>query len=399
MHIGFVTPESPLDGAGGGIASYLRTILPALVQAGHRVSLFTGAKETGIYRRDGGSLTVYRLRLPGLHWYLARLPLAARTVALPLRQVEWSTRFYQVISQAARCDPPDVLEATEVGGLFLHHIAPLVIRLHGSEYVFRRHTGQPITLSARLNHQMEMRICRRAAGLTSPSSHQARLAAAELGWPATRIQAIPNPLSPEILDAAAMMTESDIARRGSDQPIVLYTGRLAPVKGTEVLLAAIPHVLEACPQARFVLIGPWQMPGPPEDWGLIEGSHRIFGERVRWLGPLPWSDLIDWYRQATLFVMPSYYETFGLSVAEAMAFGLPVVASRAGALPELIEHGVTGLLTPSGQVEGLAQSMVGLLDDPDLRQRLALAARAHVLTRYTPSALALRMCAFYETIR
>jgi len=395
MHIGYVTPESPFDSdRGGGIAAYLRAIIPALLARGHRISVFTGDSSQGTERR--GRLTIHHVRLPNLHWYLFRLLPAARTAVLPLRQVEWSAKFYRAVAASTRRDPLDVLECSEVGGLFLHRLVPLVVRLHGSEYVFRRHTGQPITLGVRLNHRLEKRIWRQAAALTAPSRYQARLAAQELGWPTRQIHAIPNPLAKEILEAATQMQEMACEVRQNRRPIVLYTGRLAPVKGTEVLLDAARIVLREMPDVRFVLAGPWQMPGKPADWGLIRDNGEERDRAIRWLGHVPWSQLIDWYRRAALFVMPSYFESFGLSVAEAMAFGLPVVATRAGALPELVEDGVTGILTPPSDSQALIEAIVRLLQRPALRQRIGQRGRARVLEGFAPEQVAGQMLLTYQ---
>ena len=92
---------------------------------------------------------------------------------------------------------------------------------------------------------------------------------------------------------------------------------------------------------------------------------------------------MDYYQRAALLVMPSFYESFGIACLEAMAFGLPVVATRVGGLPEVIEDGVTGLLVPPGDADALAQAMIRLLSDADLRRRMGQAGRERVLKEFT----------------
>jgi glycosyltransferase involved in cell wall biosynthesis len=120
---------------------------------------------------------------------------------------------------------------------------------------------------------------------------------------------------------------------------------------------------------------------------------------VAWLGYIPWRKLMDCYRRAALFVMPSYYETFGISCLEAMAFGLPVVATRAGGLPEVVEDGVTGLLVPPGDSAALADAICRLLADADLRQRLGETGRERVVANFTAERVVQETMAVYERAR
>lgn len=324
LHIAFVTPESPYgDESVCGVAAYLRALVPAIVDAGHSVTVIANAgedKSFGVHDK----IAVRHFRLPSLHWYLTKLPLVRNVAPLPLRQLEWSRAFYREAARVAANNPIDVIEATETGSLFLDRVAPLVIRLHGSELTFRRHSGAPLDLSVKWNDVLEQRACRRAAAITSPSQSQAEEISARRGWPRERIQIIPNPLSPEIVTAAQAFR-----RNGNADRIVLYTGRLAPVKGIDTLLAAAKLVHAHDPSIKVVLAGPWQMPKGPESYGLKLNEASADG--VTWIGAQTQTQLIEWYKRASLFVMPSFFESFGISVVEALAFALPVVASRPAA--------------------------------------------------------------------
>lgn len=394
MHIGFVTIESPYDAKrGGGIAAYLRAVIPALVERGHQISVFAASDQSCSFERERGKVRVYHFPLPSVHWYTSRLPLIRSTLTLPLRQLEWSLGFYWRIARLTNGIDLDVLECSESGALFLDRVAPLVIRLHGSEFVFRKYTGQPIDASVWLNDKFEIQACKRAAGVTTPSHFQAREAAERMKLALDRFKVIPNPISQMMLDVALQVaSKSKIAT----SPVVLYTGRLAPVKGIDPLLKAIPIIRTSFPDATFVLAGPWQMPQPPAHWNL--SLNQTSADGILWLGHLPPLQLVEWYRHAALAVVPSYYETFGISVIEAMAFGLPVVATTAGGLPEVAENGVTGILVPPGDPQALAEAIIRLLCDPDLRRRMGEAGRERVLAKFTVEQVVVKTIEVYDRV-
>jgi glycosyltransferase involved in cell wall biosynthesis len=402
MHVGYLTIESPYETAkGGGIAAYLRAMIPELVQAGHRVTIITNANED--HERTDGAVRVVNVRLPNWHWYVGKLPFVGNPLGLPLRQVEWSLSFARAAARVVANDPLDVVESTEAGALFLARrpIAPLIVRLHGSDYVFRKYAGQPLPPGTRWNHRLEQSAWRRAAALTTPSRFHAEEVAAGLNWNSKRVNVIPNPIAPDVL-AEALRQGADI-QAGQPTPLVLYTGRMAPVKGITPFLDAI-QLVRANADVRFVLAGPWQMADSPEKLGLSRANgmgdslppSAVAG--VAWLGHVAWQDLIAWYRRAALLVMPSYYETFGISCLEAMAFGLPVVATRAGGLPEIVEDGVTGVLVPPGDSRALAGAILELLRNPEARYRMGQAGRERVLERFTAGEVVRQTLRVYERV-
>ena len=175
---------------------------------------------------------------------------------------------------------------------------------------------------------------------------------------------------------------------------VLYTGRLAPVKGIEILLETAKRLHQDEPTTTFVLAGPWQMPGPPEMYGLE--LNRKSKDGVLWIGPRSPNELVDWYKRAMLFVMPSYYESFGISVVEAMAFGLPVVCTRAGGIPEIVDDEVTGLMVEPGNSSRLAQAISQLLRDSQRRASMGRAGQEKVLREFDPLKVAHQNLELYQ---
>jgi len=388
MHLGFLAIEPPFaPERGGGIAAYLRAVIPEYVRRGYPVTLIQNNPDNLPAPRRMEGVTVISVSLPSLHWYLSKIPNLGASLALLWREIEWSWVFKQYIAQLA--SPPEIVESSETGGLFLGKASHFrwIARLHGSAYFFQQSMGGAINLGARWAHNLQRQSWRQASMVTTPSRTHAKQvlqSAPELGG---HIRVIPNPIQSDLLQAA--LATSAQAR---DSNLVLFVGRLAPVKGVITLLEAIRRVLSTNSQVNFILAGEWQMPNSPSDYGLGKSAQ------VQWLGHVSWLDLVDWYRRAMMVVIPSFYETFGLSAIEAAAFGKPVIATGAGGLPEVVEDGVTGILVPAADPYALAEGIIQLLRDPELCWRMGQAGREKVLASFTVERVVTEMLDLYTTV-
>jgi glycosyltransferase involved in cell wall biosynthesis len=189
-----------------------------------------------------------------------------------------------------------------------------------------------------------------------------------------RVVTIPNwiDLEPYVTprDRSAERHALGITRRDA----VALVGQLTPLKGQEEFLRAAGLVLERRTDVEFLLVGDDRKPGAPFEVKLRKLADRLgVGDAVRFLGYRP--DLPGIFAAVDAVAVPSWNEAFSLVTAEAMAAGRPVVASRAGALEELVEDGVTGLLVPPRDPAALAEAMLRLASDPALVDRLGRAAR------------------------
>ena len=151
--------------------------------------------------------------------------------------------------------------------------------------------------------------------------------------------------------------------------------QLFPRKGIRFLVEAVAQLKPRFPELQLVLAGDgFERPTLvhlAEELGIVGDVH--------FLGWVPNSALPPYYRAAALSVVPSLEEGFGIPAAEAMGCEVPVVASDAGGLPEVVEHGVTGLIVPRGDTDALAQAIGSLLEDPERRRRMGVAGRERAL--------------------
>lgn len=216
------------------------------------------------------------------------------------------------------------------------------------------------------------------------------VADSHLGRGGGRLDVIANGIVPK---AAARTREDTRAALGlrANEPVILNVARLAPQKGHDALLRAIPDVLHALPDARFLLVGS----GPQEETVRRSIAELELTESVMALGSRP--DVPDLLAAADLFVLPSKFEGLPLVVLEAMASSLPVVATAIGGSVEALgaEH---PLLVPSGDAEALAHKIIGALVDPGSARTAAEAARDRFAAKFTGERMARETAAIYRSL-
>ncbi len=166
-------------------------------------------------------------------------------------------------------------------------------------------------------------------------------------------------------------------------PIILYVGALVEQKGVRLLPEALQAIRAEIPQVKLVLAGR----GSCEPWLRREFARRGLQAHVQMFGFVEHTRMVDLYRQAHVFVMPSIWsEQFGLVGPEAMACGVPCVASNVGGIPEWLKDGEYGFLVPPRDPQALAARVVRLLSDRDMRLRFGEAGRAYARATHDPDA-------------
>jgi glycosyltransferase involved in cell wall biosynthesis len=166
--------------------------------------------------------------------------------------------------------------------------------------------------------------------------------------------------------------------RAPAPPRVLYAGFLTPRKGLIDLFEASARLLERGVDHEVLVAGGT----PPEGSSAEEEVRRAAGPAVRFLGAQPHAAMPGRYLDADIYCLPSWWEAMPLSVLEAMAAGLPVVATRVGDVARAVEDGVTGRLVPPRNPTALAEALEPLLRDPEQRRAMGAAARRRVEERF-----------------
>ena len=284
-----------------------------------------------------GHATVGAARLSAV----AALPLAWRRMARALRPA------------------PAVVHITDLRGLIL---GGPPARAMGLPVVWHLHATEPEPLLNALAGRL-------ATVAVVPSGNTLSLLPGSLR---RRSRVVHNAVPLDALDATPARFE---------EPLVVTAGRISAEKGIDVLLEAMPYLLERVPEGRVRVYGGVQPGWEEYQAGLLERIETAgLRDRFELVG------LVDRpsnrWTAASVYVQPSRREGFPLAVMEAMACGLPVVATDVGGLPELVEDGVSGVIVPPEDPLALANGLGDLMCDPDRARRLGQSGRRRVESLY-----------------
>ena len=329
----------------------------------------------------GMESTVLRLieRLPRARFSTTALcPFESRvTEALRALQVEvliapitddpqWSS--IQMACALIRARGIDVLHAHLPNA---HVLAGLAGRLTGTPVLATIHGRQPSSLD------LEVQRCTSSHLLTV--SRPSYFHALGLGVSPAQLSCIPNGVDVDVFrvlraDTAGLRKRFAVA---PEAPLIGFAGRLSHEKGPEVFVQAALLLRSSLPQAHLALIG--EGPMRAELLALIE--HFGLGGRVHLAGLC--EDMASVYHELDALVSSSHSEAMPLVLMEAMASGLPVVATRVGGVPDLVEQGETGWLVAPGDFQGIATHLTALLTTPGERERMGALARKRAVAKFS----------------
>ena len=237
--------------------------------------------------------------------------------------------------------------------------AKVICHYHGTLHT-RFPSGE--TRSGRAIGRMLMSAAHRVIVL-SPS-YQREMAKA---WKRDDLVWAPNMADVELFRSVA--ADARVPWLASGERAVLFVGRLSAPKGLYDLFDAIPRVLERHPEAKFVLVGVAESEAMEPEI-RAEAARRGIAARIAFLGALEGRDKAVAFATSQMIVVPSRTEAFPLVIPEAMAAGLPVIATAVGAIPDFVKDQEDGFLIAPGDWPALAERICRLLDDEGLRRRI-----------------------------
>jgi glycosyltransferase involved in cell wall biosynthesis len=363
MHIGVITPEFPPD-IHGGVGTLMREMAAAIIQAGHRATVVhvTRGKHGSSMREDSWcGADVVRLTLTPpkwLRWRLGEL---------------WACReLNRTIRRVHKRSPLTALFANDGSAFFPFGVAaniPLVTGLGGTEFLFHQEMNLP--RESKFVFDLQRRSMEKSRLLVANSNYTARAMPACYGLRNSNIRTVYHSVDTSLFCPSDSITP--------EEGLIVFSNSIEQRKGIFELFEAIKTVCAEFPHARLHVAGKDVRKGASgealsaELWKSLPPSAR---DRVTFLGPLDRETaLLDLLRRAHLCCYPSHIETFGYAPVEAMAVGKPVIYSRTGPGPELIEDGTSGLLCDPRSPANIADCIRKILLSPNLAHKLGSNAR------------------------
>ncbi|MBI5155979.1 glycosyltransferase family 4 protein [Candidatus Peregrinibacteria bacterium] len=373
----------------GGMGRSLQWIADVLRRGGRNVRVMAPS----VRHEDDETLLAFTNRFPGGHvLFSCFLPLAiachperrrraagdgetnfARVSRLFRRPAHGSSPLTMTRGDGPlRQDPDTLLIPVGSGGIFLFRMPK---RVRTIAIVYHTYLQQarfvPGQQWKRIFVPFERRTLAKADQVLCFCADTAAVLQQSYGIDSVRITVLPH-----AIDLVSWSVASEMRR--PEPGLCVCVARLEARKGVDVLLKAWPKVRVVFPHARLILVGDGHLRG------AVDRAIRRSDESIERISSLPFASLISLMHRAQIAVCPSYLEGFGLSVAEAMAAGAPVVASDSDGIRNLITHGKNGWLTEAGDATALADGIVHVLSDATLRHRLATEARENSQERFDP---------------
>ena len=379
MHICYITNEYPKDGvAHGGVGSFLKTLAPELVRQGHKISI-VGMNNNNIFEQENDlGVMIYRLprkNVRGLSWWIN------------------SRKINRQIAQIHQMTPIDVVETAEQGLAFIDKIPSIsyIIRLHGGHHFFTDAENRKIN---KWKAYQEKRSFAKADAFIAVSEFVREHTATHLSYHDKKVALIRNPIDTDLFSPQDVPIVKDI----------VFAGTVCEKKGVRQLIQAFPIIKKKFAEVKLHIYG--------RDWFFSDGGSYIDflkQTEIALLSPAIACDVIfhgavaraempSIFAEAAVCVFPSHMETLGLVAPEAMAVQKPVVFTRLGPGPEVIENGRTGWLCDPHDPTDIAAKICEVLADQVRAAEVGKHAREFVVQQFGMQQISIQNTDFYESL-
>ena len=377
----------PGGGDAGGMNVYVRELVAALAHGGADTTVYVRRWRDDLPKRlavepgfevvhiDAGDPNLSKEQLPGI-----------------------VDEFADGVRAHLAIDPADVLHAnywlSGVAGHRLKHELdlPMVSTFHTLARV-KAETGD-VEPQNRIDAESDVIAC--SDIITANSVVELHELVRHYGADPSRIEIVPPGVDPAFFSPGSRRGARQALGLG-DEPVLLFVGRIQPLKGVDVAVEALSRLRD--PRARMLIVG--GSSGIEGDDHAAEVHDLItdqgLDDRITMVPPQPHHVLSTYYRAADVTIVPSRSESFGLVALESAACGTPVVASDVGGLRTLVDHGRTGLRVPGRDPDDFAEAVERIIGDPIFAGRLSERA-AEAATAYTWNSMAARLRRVYADL-
>ena len=387
------SPLAPLGGREtGGMNVYVREVSAELARAGVAVDVFT--------RRADAAAPEIESIAPGVR--LIHVPVG------PARRIEKEEMIPVTGDFAEGVAAFASREGVRYDLLHSHYWLAIeagqtLAGAWGVPHVAMFHTLAEVKLLARASErepearrESERRLVHAVDRIVAATDDERRLLGQVYGVPRERVEVIPLGVDLRQFQPRGQAEARRVLGLDPEARILLTVGRIEPLKGLDVLIESLAQMTERRRLQLLIVGGDDRAEREIERLRAVAAAAGVL-ELVRFVGPIAHDELERYYNAADVVVVPSFYESFGLVAVEAMASGVPVVASRVGGLMSTIADGRTGYLVPWRCPGPFAEKLDLLLENRSLRDALGVAA-AESMRHYEWSSVASRLLELYATL-
>lgn len=378
---------------GGGICKYTYELAHSLAELGHEVHVLTRSDKDHDYDVDDNGVFVHKVAMKGIEFLGVPGDMTSTMFALT-QSYSFSMKLQEIIETHGIQIVETPLWDAEGFSFSLVNNVPLCVRLMTPLYKVAQYHSWKMGEDLSFVDYMEGEAARRADCVIKISNDIGRLIGEHHHIDPDQMSLCPLGIAMPSVGQLNPRTEN----RGNLK--VLFVGRLEARKGVETLFKAIPAVVDRIPGVEFIIAGKDTNLSPEagsyEEY-LMKHLDERYARNVKFLGFVDPTKLNNLYRDCDLFVAPSLYESFGIIYVEAMSWGKPVIGCQIGGIPEVFSDGETGILIEPGDDRALAEAILRILGDSNLRARMGHNARDLAESKFSASAMAINTVEIYKS--